>query len=172
MIVTKNIANRAISPKINPWFSLIIVAVLEQYSGIPAIIPTKINKEAPFPTPFSVINSANHITIIAPAVKETALPIKNIIGSTPGKITFGILYNAREKIIDYMKLHYCGSNMVISIAGNYDEAAVLEDLKRYFADIPRFGYGSNFNTDANTIPQFKRCLCERKKDVEQLYIPG
>ena len=76
----------------------------------------------------------------------------------------------REQIVDYMKLHYCGSNMVISIAGNYDETAVLDNLNRYFADIPQFGTGNNANTDANTVPQFKRCLCERKKDVEQLYM--
>ena len=76
----------------------------------------------------------------------------------------------REQIVEYMKLHYCGSNMVISIAGNYEETSVSEDLNRYFADIPRFGTGINFNQDANTIPQFQRCLCERKKDVEQLYM--
>ena len=76
----------------------------------------------------------------------------------------------REQILDYMKLHYCGSNMVISIAGNYEESAVLEDLRRYFSDIPRFGCGVSRSTDANTIPQFQRCLCERKKDVEQLYM--
>ena len=76
----------------------------------------------------------------------------------------------REQIVDYMKLHYCGSNMVISIAGNYEETAVTEDLNRYFADIPRIGIGKNENVDANAIPQFQRCLCERKKDVEQLYM--
>jgi len=76
----------------------------------------------------------------------------------------------REQITDYMKLHYCGSNMVISIAGNYEEESVLDDLNRYFEDIPRFGIGTNANIDADTVPEFKRCLCERKKDVEQLYM--
>lgn len=76
----------------------------------------------------------------------------------------------REQIVDYMKLHYCGSNMVISIAGNYEECAVLEDLERYFAEIPRFGTGTDYNVDADTVPQFQRCLCERRKDVEQLYM--
>ena len=76
----------------------------------------------------------------------------------------------REQIIDYMKLHYCGNNMVISIAGNFEEQKVTDDLKRYFAAIPRFGTGKNANTDADTVPAFHRCLCERKKDVEQLYM--
>lgn len=76
----------------------------------------------------------------------------------------------REQITDYMKLHYCGNNMVISIAGKYNEATVLEDLERYFSEIPKTGTGSNTNTDADTVPVFERCLCERKKDVEQLYM--
>ena len=76
----------------------------------------------------------------------------------------------REQIMEYMNLHYCGSNMVISIAGNFDEQEATEDLKRYFADIPRFGAVKNVTTDADTVPTFKRCLCERKKDVEQLYM--
>ncbi len=76
----------------------------------------------------------------------------------------------RAQILDYMKLHYCGSNMVISIAGNFDETEVLECLNRYFAAIPRFGTGINANMDADTVPLFQRCLCERKKDVEQLYM--
>jgi predicted Zn-dependent peptidase len=76
----------------------------------------------------------------------------------------------REQIVDYMKLHYCGSNMVISIAGNFEEQEVISNLNRYFAVIPRFGTGKNANTDADTVPQFTRCLCERKKDVEQLYM--
>ncbi len=76
----------------------------------------------------------------------------------------------REQIVEYMKLHYCGNNMVISIAGNFEETAVIENLKRYFETIPRFGTGNNRNKDANTVPEFQRCLCERKKDVEQLYM--
>lgn len=76
----------------------------------------------------------------------------------------------REQIMDYMKLHYCGSNMVISIAGNFEETAVLADLKRYFEAIPKYGTGVDANKDAATVPQFYRCLCERKKDVEQLYM--
>ncbi len=76
----------------------------------------------------------------------------------------------REQIVEYMKLHYCGNNMVISVAGNFEEQEVIDNLNRYFASIPRFGTGSNVNVDANTVPQFYRCLCERKKDVEQLYM--
>lgn len=76
----------------------------------------------------------------------------------------------REQILNYMKLHYCGSNIVISIAGHFEETIVLDNLKRYFEAIPRFGTGKKTNVDADTVPEFYRCLCERKKDVEQLYM--
>ncbi len=76
----------------------------------------------------------------------------------------------RAQILDYMKLHYCGSNMVISIAGNFNEIEVLENLNRYYAAVPRLGTGINENIDADTVPVFHRCLCEREKDVEQLYM--
>ena len=75
----------------------------------------------------------------------------------------------REQILDYMKLYYCGSNMVISIAGNFDETETILNLKRYFEQIPKYGTGVP-NKDYCTIPEYHRCLCERKKDVEQLYM--
>ncbi len=76
----------------------------------------------------------------------------------------------REQIMEYMKLHYCGSNIVISIAGNFDEKPVMYNLKKYFLEIPRFGTEKITSADADTVPEFHRCLCERKKDVEQLYM--
>lgn len=76
----------------------------------------------------------------------------------------------REQIMDYMKLHYCGSNMVISIAGSFEEQEVIENLERYFEPVPKYGTGQDTNKDAVTVPQFYRCVCERKKDVEQLYM--
>ncbi len=76
----------------------------------------------------------------------------------------------REQIVEYMQLHYCGSNMVISIAGSFDEAEVRDNLERFFSEIPKSGTGLNPNRDADTVPEFHRCLCERKKDVEQLYM--
>ena len=48
--------------------------------GIPATIPAKINKETPFPIPFSEINSPSHIMIIDPAVIDNTAAIM-VIGS-------------------------------------------------------------------------------------------
>jgi len=75
----------------------------------------------------------------------------------------------REQLMEYMRKYYHGSNMIISIAGNFDEAAVRRDLARYFSSIPKDSIGEK-TKDAESIPKFHRCLCERKKDVEQLYM--
>lgn len=76
----------------------------------------------------------------------------------------------REQILEYMRLHYCGSNMVISVAGNFNEEQVKKALDTYFLEIPKYGTGNIASMDADSIPEFHRCLCKRKKDVEQLYM--
>ena len=76
----------------------------------------------------------------------------------------------REQILEFMKLHYCGNNMVISVAGGFDEEQTLQTIKRYFEPIEKQGIGLKQTTDCDTAPNFYRCLCERKKDLEQLYM--
>ncbi len=76
----------------------------------------------------------------------------------------------RQQILDFMKLHYCGNNMVISVAGGFDEAQTIRYIKQYFEPIEKQGVGINQTTDCDTVPIFHRCLCERKKDLEQLYM--
>ncbi len=76
----------------------------------------------------------------------------------------------RQQLLDYMKLHYCGSNMVISVAGGFEEEQTIQNIKRYFEMIPKYGIGQYKTIDCNTAPIFHRCLCERTKDVEQLYM--
>jgi len=75
----------------------------------------------------------------------------------------------KEQIVEYMKQYYCGSNMVVSVAGNFDEDEMLDCLKEHFLPIPEFGtiVKSEYSTEK---PQFHRCCCTRKKDVEQLYM--
>ena len=76
----------------------------------------------------------------------------------------------REQILEFMKLHYCGNNMVISVAGGFDEEQTLQTIKRYFEPIEKQGIGLKQTTDCDIAPTFYRCLCERKKDLEQLYM--
>lgn len=74
----------------------------------------------------------------------------------------------KEQILSYMKQYYCGENMVISLAGNFDTDGTMECIRKHFSDIPAKGERADGN--AQTEPVFHRCLCERKKDVEQLYM--
>lgn len=103
----------------------------------------------------------------------------------------------KEQIVSFMEEHYFGKNMVISVAGNYDEETVLSDLNRYFGAIKKYGtkqtaddvkekianravtgtaalhtpYEKKFlRQDAADTPVFHRCFCKREKDVEQLYM--
>ena len=75
----------------------------------------------------------------------------------------------REQLMEHMKRYYHGTNMVISIAGNFDETVVKHELECHFSDIPKEGMGDK-TADAERKPEFYRCVCERKKDVEQLYM--
>jgi len=75
----------------------------------------------------------------------------------------------KEQILTYMKRYYCGSNMVISVAGNFDEEETMACLQEHFLSIPKNGEESGLAVSKEK-PRFHRCVCERKKDVEQLYM--
>lgn len=75
----------------------------------------------------------------------------------------------KERLTAFMAEHYYGSNMVVSVAGNYDEASFLSDLERYFGEIPKDAAGQS-DVKGQAAPVFHRCFCEREKDVEQLYM--
>lgn len=92
----------------------------------------------------------------------------------------------KERLAAFMAEHYYGSNMVISVAGNFDETEFLLHLERCFGEIPSYAANRNktalakaqggdiLPVDADAMPQaspmFHRCFCKRKKDVEQLYM--
>lgn len=97
----------------------------------------------------------------------------------------------KKQLTAFMAEHYYGSNMVISVAGNYDETSFLSDLERYFGEIPNCAENQNAaigkkkvqkaditalqavqetDTARQIAPVFHRCFCEREKDVEQLYM--
>lgn len=76
----------------------------------------------------------------------------------------------KEKLTAFMAEHYYGSNMVVSVAGNYDEASFLSDLERYFGEIPQYAATPEEDAMKQVSPVFHRCFCKREKDVEQLYM--
>lgn len=94
----------------------------------------------------------------------------------------------KEQIVAFMEEFYCGTNMVVSVAGDFDEATLLTDLTKYFGSIQKNGKKKVITNDVflsskelpaspyekkyavSKEPVFHRCFCQRKKDVEQLYM--
>jgi len=72
----------------------------------------------------------------------------------------------KQDILDYMDCNYTGKNIVISVAGSFEEDYLIEELKR------KFGYFS-FKTGKNrTIekPIFHSNYTYTNKDIEQIHL--
>jgi predicted Zn-dependent peptidase len=72
----------------------------------------------------------------------------------------------RAQILEFMNTYYVGENMVISVAGQFDENSIMELLEE------KFGV---FRATCETvhhqvgIPEYHHVVCEREKDIEQLH---
>ncbi len=72
----------------------------------------------------------------------------------------------REQIIEFMDTYYVGANMIISVAGHFDEEEVLKLLEEKFGGMK----AESSRTDPwQTKPEYNRVMCERHKDIEQLH---
>lgn len=71
----------------------------------------------------------------------------------------------RADIIDFMNQYYVADNMVISIAGHFDEDGVMDNLEKYFGQIKNSGKESDF-----TSPKFHQTFVTRTKDIEQIHM--
>lgn len=73
----------------------------------------------------------------------------------------------REQIIDFIDTHYIAENMVISIAGNFDQKHILDLIEEEFGKIKR-------NTKKEKVfldkPNYHKIIVKKKKDIEQLHI--
>lgn len=72
----------------------------------------------------------------------------------------------RQKIEQYMKENYTPSNVVISVAGNFDEDHVINSVKNYFG---------NWNSEHNCVNKYDKAVFTpnikiKKKDTEQVHI--
>ncbi len=93
-----------------------------------------------------------------------------------------------EQLREFKDEHYYGKNMVISVAGNFDEDELLSYIHKYFDCIPKFGK-KNSNALIGKLsdslrnnspyrktyeevqtPAFRKCFVKRSKDIEQLYL--
>jgi len=70
-----------------------------------------------------------------------------------------------QQIRDFMDTFYVSSNMVISVAGNFDENEILKLIEEKFGKIKE-GKPVEFNKEK---PRYKRVICKKSKDIEQLH---
>ena len=72
----------------------------------------------------------------------------------------------REQILDFMDTYYVGANMIISVAGHFDEEMVLGLLEEKFGGIKA---ESDKINQEKSRPEYNRVQCKRHKDIEQLH---
>jgi predicted Zn-dependent peptidase len=72
----------------------------------------------------------------------------------------------REQIRDFMDTYYVGENMIISVAGYFDEDKILKLLEEKFGEIRE---SSNRLHKEIQRPEYNRVLCKRQKEIEQLH---
>ncbi len=73
----------------------------------------------------------------------------------------------REQILDFMNTYYVGENMIISIAGQFDQEEVMELLEEKFG-----GIKCSFDNESTIIatPEYHKIFYKKEKDVEQLHL--
>lgn len=71
----------------------------------------------------------------------------------------------REQLIQFRDQYYTADNMIISIAGNYNEETILKQLEACFGSIPATAIRPKL-----TIPTYKNCIYKNEKDIEQMHI--
>ena len=72
----------------------------------------------------------------------------------------------KEQILDFMDTYYVGENMIISVAGHFDEDEVIALLEEKFGTIKAESTKENQN---RSRPEYNRVQCKRHKDIEQLH---
>jgi len=71
----------------------------------------------------------------------------------------------KEELKQFMKEYYTADNMILSIAGNFEEKEVLSLLEGTFCKFPK-----SDSKKETTIPVFTPALYLEKKDIEQVHI--
>lgn len=71
----------------------------------------------------------------------------------------------REQILSFMEQYYVSENMVISVAGNFEEDYIMELLEKHFSPIKK---GSR--QPECTAPIYRPTIYTKEKDVEQLHL--
>lgn len=74
---------------------------------------------------------------------------------------------SREQILDFMDTYYTGENIVISIAGNFDQKYIISLIEEEFGNIKPKSTKNNRPPDK---PDYRKVVCKKNKDIEQLHI--
>ncbi len=90
-------------------------------------------------------------------------PLGYLISGTK-KIVRGV---SREQILEFLDTYYTGENMIISVAGNFDEVKTLELLEEKFGIIKEKSSQKISNAGR---PEYNRVVCKKEKDIEQLHL--
>lgn len=85
-----------------------------------------------------------------------------------------------KQLKEFMKNHYVGENIVISVAGSFDVNSVKRRLEKIFSDIPEKNIngtvthegGGNVSakSDALSVPVFTPAIYLEHKDIEQIHL--
>lgn len=76
---------------------------------------------------------------------------------------------SREQILDFIETYYTGENIVISIAGNFEQKDILTLVEDEFGKIKPTSNKAEFVTD-KPKPDYNKVVVKKKKDIEQLHI--
>ncbi len=72
----------------------------------------------------------------------------------------------KEQIMNFMDTYYVGENIIISVAGRFEESSVLKLLEDKFGGIRA---ESGAGRKEVSMPEYNRVSCRRHKDIEQLH---
>ncbi len=72
----------------------------------------------------------------------------------------------RDQIQEFMDTYYVGENMIISVAGKFDNNELLDLLENKFGSIKA---KSNKPMKLTGIPEYNKVICKRDKDIEQMH---
>jgi Predicted Zn-dependent peptidases len=71
----------------------------------------------------------------------------------------------RQQIIQYMEQYYTADNIVLSLAGHFNEKEVMDQLEQCFGKIK----SSNSILEVSK-PVYHKCFYRKEKDIEQVYM--
>jgi len=71
----------------------------------------------------------------------------------------------REELVEFMDTYYVGENIVISVAGNFKEASLLEQLEEHFGAIRRGRKRKDL-----PIPIYRKAGYKKRQEIEQIHM--